>query len=177
MNIYYQPDDYAVRARELLEDCEYLQAKHLLQELLEQEPDHADGHFLLGILFAEDLNDLQSGLYHLKLAVRYDGKHVYALFNYILLLIYVGAYEEAIVQTDKAFKLGVDRHLVMEQKGKALELSGKLGDAIDCYEKAVMFSTDHDHIEACEAHIHRVCRKLKRSVSRQVSVRYVINTA
>ncbi|PXY39027.1 hypothetical protein DMB65_19860 [Flavobacterium cheongpyeongense] len=84
-----------IKADSLISEGNSADAKELLEEILSQYPDFGKAHNHLGWIYYNKLSDYEKGIYHYKLAMKFEPKYPAPYLNYTYLLIDIGRYEEA----------------------------------------------------------------------------------
>ena len=159
-NLLYNTEEHLLQAREYLDEWAFIKAKRVLEELLENEPDHAAAHELLGYLYTACLGDWNKGLYHLQWAIKFDPGRHHAFKSYLILLNKAGHYKEVVAHADRYLQqFTMDKALVWFEKGKALELLLQFEAAIHCFATAILHTTDDELITICNQAKERVEQK------------------
>jgi len=170
MNILIHPNDYIMRASQLIDEYQFLKAKQVLEELLEKEPAHGQGHHLLAFVLLTGMDNMADAERHYKLAIQFAPRFPYAYRNYAQLLIYGGRYEAAIEVVDQALKMhSIEQSIFYANKGKALELLKRFKEAKTNYKLAIACTTNDHDISNYEEHVKRVKKRIKESTKKERS--------
>ncbi len=86
-------EEYILKAQELMDDWNYLEAKRILQELIEKEPGNGKAHSLIAWIYYTQLYDFEKADFHYKLALKFESKNEYILINYLRFLLIGEDYE------------------------------------------------------------------------------------
>jgi|GEM_PF-6743623 len=161
-NIFYHSDEYILKAHEYMDEWNYLEAKKVLTELLEEQPDHGPAHFLMGRIFSNQLADPGTAIYHYKHAIKYCPQLLEAYYNLIWVLIDRSQYERALEVCHKALdQPGIAEDWIWYFQATALEKSGSLESASEFYRRAWLCSVQEETIRSCKEGIDRVNGKLE----------------
>ncbi|WP_281234217.1 tetratricopeptide repeat protein [Flavobacterium gelatinilyticum] len=90
---YYE--NQFIKADSLIADGNIADGKEMLEEILSQYPDFGKAHNHLGWIYYYKLNNYDKGIFHYKLAMKFDPKYNAPYLNYTYLLVDLGRYDEA----------------------------------------------------------------------------------
>lgn len=160
-DILLHSEEYILKVKEHMDYCDYIKAKRLLTELLEEQPDHGRAHQLLGWIYASELNQYNDAELHLKMAMQFDPGHAATYSDYMYLLKMTGRYNEMVSFARKAEKLnGVNLVYILYYKAVAYEMLNDYGNAINTYRRAITSSLDDEWISKCEQGMARINKKM-----------------
>lgn len=161
-DILLNTEEYILKAKDHIDCWDYIQAKRLLMELLEDQPDHGRAHQLLGWIYASQLNQYDMAEVHFKMAIRFEPYHATTYSDYIYLLKMTSRYKEMIKFAERAEKVeGVNLAYIQRNKAEAYEMLRDYKKAISTYSEAIINTLDEDLISCCENGIERIARKIK----------------
>lgn len=156
-DILFHADEYILKAKDLIDGWQYIEAKRVLEQLIDDEPNHGPAHNLTGWLFFHHLDNPKQAAKHYQLAIQYAPNFPYTYRNYVQLLVYVGAYQDAINWVDRALLITeVEKEILLAEKGKAYELLQHFPEAARYYHEAMLATVDDDKIEDYESALARV---------------------
>jgi len=136
---------YFERGMELYEQGNYVKAKLEFKNVLQIDPNDAEGHFMFGQIMEKEQNWRQAYALFLR-AVELNPKHVGALIHLGRLYAMSGAPEKAIEAADKVLVQKPGDPAAMVLKGLAKARMGNKEDAIQDVEAAV--KVDSGNVEA-----------------------------
>lgn len=151
--------------------CDYIKAKRLLAELLEDQPDYGRAHQLLGWIYASQLNQYEEAELHFKMAMQFDPGHAATYSDYMYLLKMTSRHHEMVTFAEKVEnKNGVNLSYIRYYKAEAYEMLDEYGKAIATYKDAIRLSVEDEWISKCEEGVARVTKKMMyREQSRYMS--------
>lgn len=153
-NLFYEADN-------LISQEKIIEAKDLLLEILENDPDYAKAHNHLGWIYHYKMVDFSKAERHYKLALKYSKDYHAPYGNYAYFLLDTNAYEDMLSFGREALKKKfVDKGTIYNQMAKSYELTGNLLMAHDNYKKAKFYSTAAGYIEEINASLFRVKEKM-----------------
>jgi len=151
-------EDSYLEAEEAIRNGNYLQAKHLLESVIFEEPDFVPAHNSLGWIYKTQLDDYERAENHFLKAIKSNRNYPHTYNN--LFSLYTNLEEWAKIKSlaDKALKVpSVDKALVYYRLGIAEEFQLHYDEAIVFYKNALQrclnFDTLEDYkkaIENCE---------------------------
>ena len=169
-------EEYILKAKDHIDCWDYIQAKRLLIELLEDEPDNAQAHQLLGWIYASQLSQYTLAERHFKLAIKFDANHTSSYCDYIYLMKMQGRYTDMIKLADQVLdKSGYHRAYILKNKAEAFEMLGQYDQAIATCKSALLQALETDMLTSCEQALERIEKKM--SISRQNSFVNVVDVA
>ncbi len=136
---------YFERGMELYEEGNYVKAKLEFKNVLQIDPQDAEGHFMFGQIMEKEQNWRQAYALFLR-AVELNPNHVGALTHLGRLYAMSGAPEKAIESADKVLVQKPGDPAAMVLKGLAKARMGNKEDAVRDVEAAV--KVDSDNIDA-----------------------------
>lgn len=99
-----------LHADTLIERGEVAEAKAILEEILQDEPDYGRAHNHLGWIIRTRFSDFDKAEYHMRLAVKFAPEYPGAHFNYARILMEIGAYDKLIDVAQNALKVkGIEK--------------------------------------------------------------------
>ncbi|WP_452221023.1 hypothetical protein [Lacinutrix salivirga] len=161
MNDFNEAEDILFEVDSLISQEKIVEAKDLLYQVLESFPDYCKAHNHLGWIFHQKITNYPKAEAHFKLALKYANGYFAPYINYSYYLLDVGKYNEMIEFGEKSLKIeGVDKGTILNQMGKAFELTNKLETAYLFYKEAKINSTASGYIEEINASLYRVKDKM-----------------
>ncbi len=151
-----------IKADSLISEGNSADAKELLEEILSQYPDFGKAHNHLGWIYYNKLSDFEKGIYHYKLAMKFDPKYPAPYLNYTYLLIDIGRYEEAKKHIDftKANLENADNSSYNSELGRMAEYENQYTDAYNFYKEAKKNALNPNFIDNMRANMKRVKDKM-----------------
>lgn len=136
-------EDLILQVDRHFEDGEYSEARKVLEEILEMEPDCGRAHNHLGWLYYYKLDSYRKAEYHYKLALKFSPKYPAGWINYGNFLNYLGRFEELKKHVAVAMEVpGVNRAVMLNLLGQAHEAEGLNKLALDYYYEASMIASN-----------------------------------
>ena len=170
-NIFYHSDEYILKAHTYMDEWNYLEARKILVDLLDDQPDHGPAHFLMGRIYNNQLADPGTAIFHYKKAIKYCPQLLDAYYYLIWVLIDRSEYERAIEVCHLALdQKGIAEDWIWYLQAVALEKSGCLQDAEEFYRSAWMSSIEEDTIRYAQDGINRIKDKI--SLRNRLTVPY-----
>lgn len=113
-----------IKADALISEGQVSEAKELLEEILEQCPDFGKAHNHIGWIYYNKLSNYEKGIFHYKLAMKFDPKYTAPYLNYTYLLVDIGRYNEAKEHISFSMKTleNVDYATLYSELGRIAEL-------------------------------------------------------
>lgn len=160
-NIILYQDEYILKAKGYIDDWEYIKAKRLLLELLEEAPDHGQAHSLLGWIYGCLLEEFELAESHFRSAIRSAPRLASAYYNYMSHLGALGRYHALIKLTKEAEAVPTVRPgWNYAYRAKAYEMLGEYKEATATYKRALLQALDQNIIKFCDEGLDRVLRKV-----------------
>ena len=160
-NIILYQDEYILKAQGYLDELEFIKAKRLLLELLEQAPDNGQAHSLLGWIYGCQLEEFELAEKHLQTAIRYAPRLASAYYNYLSLLGSLGRYHAVIKLTRKIEGVpSVRQDWNLAYRAKAYEMLGSYSEAVSNYKRSIVQASSQKLISFCDEGLERVNRKI-----------------
>lgn len=170
MNILYSTDEKFIKINHLIRWGKYIKAKRMLEEILEEEPDHARAHYETGMIYLCQLINYEMAEFHFKLAIKFCPVEVFAYYAYQKLLFQQSRYDELIDFSEKALSVkSIYKALIYKFMAACFEEQQKLKKAIVYYEKALLYSLNEIEFEQLKKMIERV--KTKQSQHKKEAVK------
>lgn len=159
-DILLHSDDFILKARDHMDCWDFIPAKRVLEQLLEEYPEHSEGHHLLGKIYAEQLKRYDQAAEHYTIAINYAPTYHEPYISYLTLLKLLGRGKEMLKMADKAEKIqNMDKGIMAKFRGEAYEIMLELDIACRHYEEAILHSRNNDDIESLEESIDRLRKK------------------
>lgn len=160
-DILLHTDEFILKAKEHIDCWEYIQARRLLMELLEEEPDNGRAHQLMGKIYAAELNQYDEAKLHLQMAIQFEPQNASAYSDYIYLLKMMRRHDEMIQFATKAERVdGVNLAYILYYKAEAYEALQQFKCATETYRKALMSAVETSMMERCEQGMARIEKKM-----------------
>ncbi|TND09535.1 MAG: hypothetical protein FD123_1126 [Bacteroidetes bacterium] len=161
MDIYYSTEDKLLKIDRLLDYGNYRKAKLLLTEVLEDQPDNAFAHFSIGWIFHTRLYEYVQAENHYRLAQKFNPALTVVYYDYIRLLNLLQKTTHVRELVEKALQVpGVRPDFCWNELGLACEKSGDYAEAVSCYHKAFVVSTEKYLSDEYQDNLERVKRKI-----------------
>ncbi len=160
MNILYSTDEKFIKIYNLLQWGKCIKAKRMLEEILEEEPDHGRAHYEMGMIYFGELINYEMAEFHFKLAIRFCPAEVFAYYAYQKLLFQQSRHEELIQFSDKALEVkSIYKPLIFKHLAACYEEQQKFRKAISSYEKGMLHALNDYEFEQFKKMIERVKSK------------------
>lgn len=161
-NIFYSTEEKLLEIDRLMSDGNYPRVKRMIGEVLDEQPDNAWAHMVMGWLYHWRLMDLQQAEFHFQLAAKFNPLLVEAHVQYILLLNKLNKAELLQAVAEKALRIaGCNEAFVSNQLALSYERNGNFAEAVKWYNKAILSSTDSYESDDYEVNLKRVRKKLE----------------
>lgn len=160
-NISYYENQF-IKADTLISEAKISEAKELLEEILAQCPDFGKAHNHLGWIFHMKLSNYEKGLYHYKLAIKFEPKYPPSYLNQTYLLVDMGRYSEAkqhIEQTLKTLE-NADKASYYSELGRIFEAEQNFNEAYKHYKLSVNYAFNPQFIDNMKINMSRVKDKM-----------------
>lgn len=160
-NISYYENQF-IRADALISDGNVSEAKEILEEILTQYPDFGKAHNHLGWIYYTKLSNYEKGIYHYKLAMRFDPKYPASYLNYAYLLVDLRRLEEAKEHIDETLKYleNADGASYYSELGRIYEMEFNFIRSYEFYKKAMSYGFGAQFIENMKMNMNRVKDKM-----------------
>ena len=126
----------AQRAKLLMEQERWTEAKAAYQSMLSEDPDSAEAHLGLGASLIQR-NNLSLAKEHLDRAIELDATMGSAYFNLAMIDLKMGHMDKAQANLDTALSINPDNPDAILQMAQILRRSGQCAEAIHHYQRAV----------------------------------------
>lgn len=160
MNAYEEynlADDYLLRVDQYINENDFVNAKRLLIELLEIEPDLGRAHNLLGWIYFQKLDKYKLAEYHFKLANQFDPELPFAYRNMIYLLSFLNRNQELVEYVDQCIDVaGLEKDVLYAEQGLAYEWLGQYDNAHKAYTLARKYAVSKERLELLQAAFSRL---------------------
>lgn len=156
----YSIEEQCFEVDKLYNQGDYAECRHLLMEILEQEPGCGRAHYQLGNLYYMKLDDYEKAEYHLQLAMQFEPKYPNSYSTYLYLLNYLNRHKDLVKQAKRAIKIeGVQRFTIYEQLGKSFEKEENFHEARKAYRNALFATHDDDNLKEAKNSLKRIRKK------------------
>ncbi len=136
--------------------------------ILYEEPKHAPAHNSLGWLYKNKFDDYPAAEMHFKAAMKSDPNYPHAYFHYATMLIDQERFEELKKHLDLCLKIPtLEKSWIHAKRAIMKELNLNFAEAIQDYERAILFSLKDDKIKEYKADIARC--KIKQEIAEENS--------
>ncbi|MBL0737418.1 hypothetical protein JI750_11000 [Flavobacterium sp. GN10] len=151
-----------IKADSLISEGNSADAKELLEEILSQYPDFGKAHNHLGWIYYNKLSDYERGIYHYKLAMKFDSKYSAPYLNYTYLLIDIGRYAEAKEHVNFTLVTleNADNSSYNSELGRMAEYENQYIEAYKFYKEAKKNALNPNFIDNMKANMKRVKDKM-----------------
>jgi predicted O-linked N-acetylglucosamine transferase (SPINDLY family) len=123
-------------AFELHSAGQFLAARALYLEILAQNPQHAECHRLLGLLYLQESQDTQSAIHHIGVSLELNPENGLAYLNYGEALLRDGQYELCVRYLEHCLRLIPSIAHARLWRARALMRLGRKSEALQRYEEA-----------------------------------------
>jgi tetratricopeptide (TPR) repeat protein len=160
-NISFYENQF-IKADELISSGNIVEAKEILEDLLADYPDYAKAHNHLGWIFYNKLSNFEKGMYHYKLAMKFDSKYSPPYLNYTYLLIDIGKFEEAKAHIEFSFETleNADYASFYSELGRIAELEQNYIKSLKFYKLAAKHALNQQFIDNMKIYSSRVINKM-----------------
>ncbi|OXB06839.1 hypothetical protein [Flavobacterium pectinovorum] len=151
-----------IKADSLISEGNIADGKEMLEEILSQYPDFGKAHNHLGWIYYNKLSNYDKGIYHYKLAMKFEPKYPAPYLNYTYLLIDIGRYAEAKEHIDFTFNNleNVDYSSFNSELGRMAEYESDYIAAYNFYKLAKKNALNPNFIDNMNANMKRVKDKM-----------------
>ena len=149
-------------ADELIKDGKIAEAKTVLEDIIEEQPDYGRAHNHLGWIFETKLKEYAKAEEHYRSAMVFSPEYPAAYINYAYLLSTIGKFTELENHLNKCLSIqGVSKSTIHNEFGLMYEVQCDMESAISSYKKAIINSVDDKTIETYQANIERCKKKIE----------------
>ena len=178
-----QKERYYIKGWEAYVSGNYREDIKELQKVIERYPDEKEAFYLLGVIYAYYLHELEEGVHYLNQAIQIDP--LYKLAYNMLSYAYneMGDFEKSLWAINKYIELALDEPNPYDTRADLYAWNGKLDQAIDSYKKALeikpdfymsryklgdmyLFKKEYSQAESCFETLSSSSEKLWRSIGR-----------
>jgi tetratricopeptide (TPR) repeat protein len=114
---------------------DYVSARVKFEKAVAVDPNNADAHYNLGLIYFGDRN-LEKAVVQYKKAIALDPRHANARLNLGIALAQAGSYDQAVAEYEEAIKVRPDFAEAYNNLAVAQENRGKLEEAKKAYREA-----------------------------------------
>lgn len=157
MDIYEEYIENLIQlAEEAIDDCNYQQAKDLLESGLREEPGYPKLHFIIGKLYHYDLEnqELAEKHYHLALYFKADYQDVYEDLSWLYMEHKKHIGLKYWMKKAKKVK-GISKSMVYENLGRVAEAEEDFKKALKLFKKGLLKSLTENEASRLKKHIKR----------------------
>ena len=129
-------------ANAFYQKSDLVKAQSLYQEILSEQPNHADSNFFLGLL-AFNQNLYQQSEILIRKAVTLCPSEIRYLMGFGILCLHIGKFQEAADTFSKAVKLEPHDVEPLYNLGTALQKLARFKEAEECFTKALSLKPNH----------------------------------
>lgn len=151
-----------IKADSLIGEGRVSEAKELLEEILNENPDFGKAHNHLGWIYATKLSNYEKGEYHYKLAIKFDPKYPASYLNYTYLLVDIAKFDDAKKLIDTALTQveGADKASYYSELARIYEFERDFIQAYQLYKKSSELAFNPTYIENMKTNMKRVKDKM-----------------
>lgn len=151
-----------IKADSLISEGKISEAKEMLEDLLQENPDFGKAHNHLGWIHSNKLSNYEKGEYHYKLAIKFDPKYPASYLNLTYLLVDLGKLSEAkeLINTALTKVDGADNASYLSELGRIYEYEGRFLEAYSYYKKSSHLAFNPSYIENMKINMKRVKDKM-----------------
>lgn len=151
-----------IKADALIGEGKVSEAKEMLEDILQDNPDFGKAHNHLGWIYATKLSNFDKGEYHYKLAIKFDPKYPASYLNYTYLLVDVGRFNEAKELINKALTSvdGADKASYYSELARIYEFEKEYVQAYQFYKKSSDMAFNPSYIDNMKTNMNRVKDKM-----------------
>ena len=151
-----------IKADSLISEGRISEAKELLEEILNENPDFGKAHNHFGWIYANKLSNFEKGEYHYKLAIKFDPKYPASYINYIYLLVDIAKFDEAkkMITIGLTQVQGVDKASYYSELARINEFERNFIQAYLLYKKSSDLAFNPSYIENMKTNMKRVKDKM-----------------
>lgn len=147
-------------ADKLMTDGSITECKHILEEILEEEPAFGRAHNHLGWIYATFYNHYEKAEKHYKFAIRFSPEYPSGYLNYAYLLNNLGRTMTVRDLLAMASEVpGIDKSRIFNEFGIMHETEENYKEAILHYKKAIKLSFNQEDIKTYLINIDRCYQK------------------
>ena len=167
---YYE--NQFIKADALISEGNVSEAKEILEEILEQCPDFGKAHNHIGWIHYNKLSNYEKGIFHYKLAMKFDPKYAAPYLNYTYLLVDIGRYKEAKEHIELAFRTleNLDYATFYSELGRIAELEFDYIEAHKNYSLSKKHAFNPQFLENMDINNKRVYDKM--SIFEKLKVKF-----
>lgn len=161
MDILYNVDEKYLQALDELFYGETPKALHILNQIIDTDPDYARAYYHLGYLQYYHFRNYQSAGYYFKRCIELEPDFPLVYKHYLKLLIVLKMHKLINITAEKALSTpGVNEADIYELLGGYAEKMQDFNAAKAHYKKAILANTSQDDHKDLEEHITRITAKL-----------------
>jgi tetratricopeptide (TPR) repeat protein len=161
MERYMDAEARFLHADTLIERGEIVEAKAVLEELINDEPDYGRAHNHLGWIIRTRFSDFERAAYHLRLAVKFAPEYPAGYINYARLLLEMGEFSHVEKLTRKALEVkGMNKVDAYYFLAVAVEMNQGAAEGMKYLLKAREFAVDENAMNFIKGEIKRLKGKL-----------------
>ena len=155
-------EDLFLEAERELKSENYLEAKNLYEQVLEEDPEFAGAHNSLGWIYYAKFEDYRKAENHYRASIAFNKSYPHSFWNLVSVMIDEERFDEAIVFLNNVcMKTPIlNKSTAHEKLAMIAELKSDFKTALEYYKKAVLKTCSNDKIEEFKKDIQRVEYKL-----------------
>lgn len=161
MERYMDAEARFLHAQILIERGEFVEAKAVLEEILQDEPDYGRAHNHLGWIYHRKYINLNRAEYHLRLAVKFAPDYPGGYINYASVLTEIEKFELVEQVATKALEVkGINKAYVLYFLALAKEMTAGPKEGIKHLRIAKNAASDMEMSNLIKREIKRVKKKM-----------------
>src|SRR6476619_1747854 len=144
----------------------YVEACRKYESILFDEPGNAATHNSLGWSYKTQMDDYAKAENHYKAAINGDPSYPHSYLNYMILLMDLERYNDIQTLAKRAIKVeAVDKSWIQHRLGLVEELQLHFDEAINLYEKAILYTLNDEKIKGYKEDVAR-CEEKRELLSK-----------
>lgn len=156
-------DILMIRVNMHLAEGRYVDARRILETVLEDEPGHGVAHGFMGWICWVLLDDPQRAALHYRAAIRFAPAHVAHYLAFTRMLVATGRLAELRELHAQAIQVpGVDRAVLHEELATALEAAECFSEAADAFRNAAHAAHEVSEVQRLMRNRERVRARARR---------------
>ena len=171
IEMLYNDADKLLQAKDLISDWEYIKAKYIIEEVLDEDPLNEMGHYLLAHIFDYHYGEYEKAMLHYEVAIRTRPNFYEAiaallrLYNKCMLSGKTLELGLSVKGKPSAFSESIDLDLALAYERQLL-----FAEAMVIFEELKMNTTNDDLIEEVNASMRRVKKKIEKVQSKEKAI-------
>jgi tetratricopeptide (TPR) repeat protein len=149
-------DELYLESEADIKNNEYTEAFKKCEAILFEEPDHAPAHNSMGWIFKTQFDDYARAENHFLMAMKMAPMYPHPYFHYATLLTDLERWEDLDLHLSFCVEIAtLDKCWIHSKRAAMYELLQNYTDAINNYERAILFSLSDDKIKNYREDIER----------------------